>query len=130
MVAINIRPPLNKTDRKNFLAQCQRHRCTEQTPFFDAQTTTDLLFYIVNGSIAITATRDSGRTINIANLRTGDFFCQTDLSSSDNIKSIQIQASENCDVATISYSRLKQLVSDSPEYTALLSPMMAKRILD
>ncbi len=128
MVAINIRPPLNNQDKKTLLAQCQRRKCSAKKPLLDNSTPADLLFYIVSGSIAITAISDSGKTINIVSLRSGDFFCQTDLSLSDNIESINIEASENCDIAAIGYQEFNKLAAENSRYRSLLSPTMAALI--
>jgi len=86
------------------------------------------LFYIVKGSVTVLLEDDQGRELILAYLNAGDFFGEIGLFQEDSYRTAQVRTRTQCDIAQISYERLKSLPSVMPELTLAVAAQLANRL--
>ena len=125
--------PINKTNPiiERFLEQCHRRRYPAKSVIIYAGDKSDVLFYIVKGSVSVLIEDDDGREIVLAYLNAGDFFGEMGLFEEQEIgRSAWVRAREECEVAEVSYAKFQQMVTDDTEILFHMAAQMARRLRD
>jgi len=86
------------------------------------------LYYIISGSVSVQVEDSKGREIVLAYLNPGDFFGELGLFDDTNKRSAFVRAKEKCEIAQISYDRLKNLPDIFPDLLFAISSQMAIRL--
>lgn len=122
--------PTNKTSPiiERFLEQCHRRRYPAKSVIIYAGDKSDVLFYIVKGSVSVLIEDDDGREIVLAYLNTGDFFGEMGLFEEEAGRSAWVRAREECEVAEVSYSKFQQMAEEDTEILFHLATQMAHRL--
>ena len=111
-----------------FLEQCHRRRYPAKSVIIYAGDKSDVLFYIVKGSVSVLIEDDDGREIVLAYLNAGDFFGEMGLFEEEKGRSAWVRAREECEVAEVSYTKFKQMAETDTEILFHLASQMAHRL--
>ena len=86
------------------------------------------LFYIVSGSVTVQVEDQKGKEIVLSYLNPGDFFGEIGMFNDDHKRSAFVRAKTKCEIARISYERLKSLQSLYPDLLFLIASQLALRL--
>lgn len=126
MVGPSLRLQDNLTQR--FLEHCHRKAYpSKQLIIREGDPSTDL-FYIISGSVSVQVEDKKGREIVLAYLNPGDFFGELGLFDETLKRSAFVRAKEKCEIAQISYERLKGLNEIFPDLLFSIASQLAIRL--
>ncbi len=111
-----------------FLEHCHRRRYPSKSVIIYAGDQSDVLYFIVEGSVTVLIEDDDGHEIVLAYLNPGDFFGEMGLFGEDSNRSAWIRTRTQCELAEISYSRYRQLAEEDPGILFALAGQMATRL--
>lgn len=111
-----------------FLAHCHRRRYPAKSAIIRQGDRAGELFYIVSGSVTVLLEDDKGHEIVLAYLNSGEFFGEIGLFSEDESRSALVRAKSECEIAQISYIRLKQLGDLYPRLLVCMTAQIARRL--
>jgi CRP/FNR family cyclic AMP-dependent transcriptional regulator len=123
-----ILPPTTIPAVARFLEHCHRRRYPAKSTIICAGDKSDVLYYIIKGSVTVLIEDDSGHEIVLAYLNEGDFFGEMGLFDETQSRSAWIRARGECEVAEISYGRFHQLAEQDSEILFQLAGQMATRL--
>jgi CRP/FNR family cyclic AMP-dependent transcriptional regulator len=86
------------------------------------------LFYIVTGSVTVMIEDHKGHEIVLAYLNPGDFFGEIGLFDEEHKRSAFVRAKSKCEIAQISYDRLKSLGDLFPDLLFSIASQLAIRL--
>jgi len=126
MVNPSLRLHDNVTER--FLEHCHRKSYpSKQLIIREGDPSTDL-YYIISGSVSVQVEDKKGREIVLAYLNPGDFFGELGLFDETHKRSAFVRAKEKCDIAQISYERMKGLSEIFPDLLFAIASQLAIRL--
>ena len=111
-----------------FLEQCHRRTFPAKTVIINAGDYSDELYYLVKGSVSVLIEDDDGHEIVLAYLNEGDFFGEIGMFDEKRERSAWVRARTQCEVAQISYDRLRSLSADLPEVLYAMLAQLALRL--
>jgi CRP/FNR family cyclic AMP-dependent transcriptional regulator len=111
-----------------FLEHCHRRRYPAKSVIIYAGDQSDVLYYIVEGSVTVLIEDEDGHEIVLAYLNPGDFFGEMGLFGEDSNRSAWIRTKSQCELAEISYSRYRQLAEEDTDILFALAGQMATRL--
>lgn len=112
-----------------FLQHCGREKYPANTVIIRAGEGSRELFYLLKGSVAVSTRRD-GHELVLAYLREGDFFGEIALFDERHLRSATVKSRTRCEVATITYERLRAVLEASPEVLYEMVSQLALRLRD
>lgn len=112
---------------ERFLENCRHKRFRAKSSIIKEGDPSLDLFYVISGSVTVLTEDDKGREIVLAYLNPGDFFGEIGLFDDDN-RSAFVRARTNCEIAQMSYNKLKSLNSLFPELLIAIASQMAVRL--
>jgi CRP/FNR family cyclic AMP-dependent transcriptional regulator len=121
-------PTARASSIDKFLEHCHRRRYPGKSVIIYAGDQSDVLYYIVEGSVTVLIEDEDGHEIVLAYLNPGDFFGEMGLFGENNNRSAWIRTKTQCELAEISYSRYRQLAEDDPGILFALAGQMATRL--
>lgn len=110
-----------------FLENCRHKRFRAKSSIIKEGDPSLDLFYVISGSVTVLTEDDKGREIVLAYLNPGDFFGEIGLFDDEN-RSAFVRARTNCEIAQMSYNKLKSLNSLFPELLLAIAAQMAVRL--
>lgn len=113
---------------ENFLSHCHRRRYPQKSIIIYAGDESDVLYYIVEGSVAVFIEDDDGREIVLSYLNAGDFFGEMGLFGDEKNRSAWVRTRVQCEVAEISYSKFYDVAKEDPKITFKIAAQMASRL--
>jgi CRP/FNR family cyclic AMP-dependent transcriptional regulator len=113
---------------ERFLAHCHRRVYPAKSVIITAGDPCEELFYIIKGSVSVLMEDDSGREIVLDYLNTGEFFGELGLFDEQHRRSAWVRARTRCEVAQISYDKLRAVFKDSGEILYKMAAQMARRL--
>jgi CRP/FNR family cyclic AMP-dependent transcriptional regulator len=111
-----------------FLEHCHRRTFPAKTVIINAGDYSDELYYLVKGSVSVLIEDDDGHEIVLAYLNEGDFFGEIGMFDEKRERSAWVRARNQCEVAQISYDRLRSLSAELPEVLYAMLAQMALRL--
>jgi CRP/FNR family cyclic AMP-dependent transcriptional regulator len=123
-------PPASASSIDKFLEHCHRRRYPAKSVIIYAGDQSDVLYYIVDGSVSVLIEDEDGHEIVLAYLNPGDFFGEMGLFGEDSNRSAWIRTKTQCDLAEISYSRYRQIAEQDTDILFALAGQMATRLRD
>ena len=124
-----VRPvPRNDEAIQKFLEHCHRRQFAAKSTIIRQGDPSHDLFYIVKGSVTVLLEDDEGRELVLAYLNPGDFFGEIGLFNEHVNRSALVRAKSACEVATISYERLKGMSNLFPDLLFAISAQLANRL--
>jgi len=121
-------PSARTSSIDKFLEHCHRRRYPSKSVIIYAGDQSDVLYYIVEGSVTVLIEDEDGHEIVLAYLNPGDFFGEMGLFGENSDRSAWIRTKTQCELAEISYSRYRQLAEDDPGILFALAGQMATRL--
>lgn len=121
-------PPRNDEAIQRFLEHCHRRQFAAKSTIIRQGDPSHDLFYIVKGSVTVLLEDDEGRELVLAYLNPGDFFGEIGLFNEHVNRSALVRAKSACEVATISYERLKGMSNLFPDLLFAISAQLANRL--
>ncbi|MGE0386650.1 MAG: cAMP-activated global transcriptional regulator CRP [Gammaproteobacteria bacterium] len=86
------------------------------------------LFYIIKGSVTVLLEDEQGHEIVLAYLNPGDFFGEVGLFHERANRTAFVRARTSCEVAQISYEKLKQMPTIFPDLIFAIASQLAMRL--
>jgi CRP/FNR family cyclic AMP-dependent transcriptional regulator len=86
------------------------------------------LYYIIKGSVTVLIDDSKGREIVLAYLNPGDFFGEIGLFDEEHKRTAFVRAKSKCEIAQISYERLKGLHELFPDLLFEIASQLAIRL--
>ena len=103
---------LSDATLQRLLAHCERRKFPKKGIIFRESDLASSLYYIVEGSVAVTSADEDGREMILAYLHKGAFIGEIGLFISDIHRSAMVRARTECELAEISYERFDSLVKN------------------
>ena len=120
--------PVGDTSIDQFLEHCHRRRYPAKSVIIYAGDHSDVLYYIVEGSVTVLIEDEDGHEIVLAYLNPGDFFGEMGLFGENSNRSAWIRTKTQCELAEISYNRYRQLAEEDTGILFALAGQMATRL--
>src|SRR6056297_1209392 len=126
--------PVDRVAMDHFLELCKRQhypaRATVMRPGDSGQT----LMYLIEGSVTVMTEGDDGRELILSYLNPGDFLGEMGLFTRPGPREVLVKAKTKCEVAEISYERLREALEDELKDDALeimtaIGAKLAQRLL-
>jgi len=111
-----------------FLEHCHRRTYPTKTVIINAGDHSDELYFLVKGSVSVLIEDDDGHEIVLAYLNSGDFFGEIGMFDEKRERSAWVRARTQCEVASISYDRLRSLTNGLPEVLYAMLSQLALRL--
>lgn len=112
---------------ERFLENCRHKRFRAKSSIIKEGDPSYDLFYVISGSVTVLTEDDKGREIVLSYLNPGDFFGEIGMFNDDK-RSAFVRARTNCEIAQMSYKKLKSLNSLFPELLIAIASQMAVRL--
>jgi len=113
---------------EKFLDQSHRRVYPPKSVIINAGDVSNDLYYIIRGSVSVVIEDDNGREIVLAYLNEGDFFGEIGMFDEEHRRSAWVRARTRCEVAQISYDKLKELFKGSCEVLFRIASQLALRL--
>lgn len=111
-------PPKYPPYLQQLLGHCHRKFYPNRTDVVRAGDPADVLFYIIEGSVAVLIEDEEGREVVLTYLNKGEFVGEMGLFLPEPTRSVMVRTRTPCQMAEISYSRLEHLFdTELKEYT-------------
>ena len=125
-----VQPIKAKTDdlTLRFLEHCHRRQFAAKATIIRQGDPSHDLFYIVKGSVTVMLEDEEGRELVLAYLNPGDFFGEIGLFNEHVNRSALVRAKSTCEIAQISYDRLKSMSNLFPDLLFAISSQLATRL--
>jgi CRP/FNR family cyclic AMP-dependent transcriptional regulator len=111
-----------------FLTQCHRRQFPAESAIIRQGDPAGDLFYIIEGSVTVLLEDDKGHEIVLAYLNPGDFFGEIGLFNEDAGRTALVRARVDCEIAQISYKKLRGLTDLYPDLIIAMTSQIARRL--
>ena len=111
-----------------FLMHCHLRHYPPKSAIIRQGECADALFYLINGSVAVVLEDEKGHEIVLAYLNGGEFFGEIGLFAEDGHRSALVRARSECEVAQISYAKLRTLTELYPRLVTCMTAQLARRL--
>ena len=111
-----------------FLTHCHRRQYPAKAMIIRQGDPTGELFFVVKGSVKVLLEDDEGHEIVLAYLNEGEFFGELGLFNEDINRTAIVRARTKCEIAQITYHKLKTLSDVFPELMLLMNSQLARRL--
>jgi len=111
-----------------FLQNCHRRQFPAKSTILRQGDPSHELYYLVSGSVTVLIEDDEGRELVLAYLNPGDFFGEIGLFNEHVNRSALVRTRGKCEVATMSYERLRSLPGLFPDILFEISAQVASRL--
>ncbi len=119
---------------ERFIASCHRRKYPARSEVFHPGDPAGTLYYIISGSVSITAREDDDRELVLGYVGAGEFVGEMGLFVETEQRGVALRTRTACELAEISYERLQSLlVAQANDATRLLYSIgahISQRLLD
>lgn len=120
--------PLTSESIQKFLTHCHRREFSAKASIIRQGDPAGELYYITAGSVTVLSEDDKGHEIVLAYLNPGDFFGEIGLFNEDASRSALVRARTACEIAQVSYSKLRSLTDLYPDLIIAMTTQLARRL--
>ena len=120
--------PLASLPVQNFLGHCQRKQFAAKSVIIRQGDPSKDLYFVVKGSVTVLLEEEDGRDLVLAYLNPGDFFGEIGLFNESLSRSAMVRAKTACEIAYISYDKVKSLPSVFPDLLFAIASQLASRL--
>lgn len=113
---------------QRFLSHCHRRRYSSKQTIICEGDRSDVLYYIIRGSVSVLIEDEEGHEMVLAYLNAGDYFGEMGLFDPDQHRSAWVRARTECEIAEIGYGKFRQISAQFPEILYALASQMAIRL--
>ena len=111
-----------------FLSHCHIKKYAAKSILINAGEEADTLYYIISGSVSVMVKDEDGREMILTYLGKGEFFGEAGLFEDGQLRSAWVKAKTACEVAEISYRKVRQLIQVSPDILMYVTAQLAHRL--
>lgn len=111
-----------------FLSHCHIHHYPAKQTIIHADAESDILYYLIKGSVTVLLEDSSDHEIILDYLNAGDFFGEMGLFSQPSNRSAWIKAKVDCEIAEISYQKFNSLRQELPEVLFEVATQISNRL--
>jgi CRP/FNR family cyclic AMP-dependent transcriptional regulator len=115
---------------ERYFEQCHRRSYTANAVIISAGDHSSTLYYILSGSVSVILEDQDGHEMVLAYLNAGDFFGEIGMFDERRERSAWVRARSPCDVAQISYERIRDLCDHEPDVVFSMLMAMSLRVRD
>ncbi|MDQ3563761.1 MAG: cAMP-activated global transcriptional regulator CRP [Pseudomonadota bacterium] len=129
---MSILVPIKRTSDpliEEFLGHCRRAQYSAKALIITRGDPADELLYVIKGSVTVILEDDRGHEIVLAYLNSGQFFGETGLFVENIKRTAFVRARTKCEVAHVSYDRLRNFPAIYAHIVPLLATQIATRLL-
>lgn len=119
--------PIADPTLERFLQNSHRKRYSSRSVIIRAGDAPNTLYYIIRGSVSVKIEQEDGRELVLAYLSRGDFFGEMGLFDAD-VRSAQVVAKEECELAEMHYSRFHPFAAQEPKILYLVGRQLSQRL--
>lgn len=112
----------------NFLSHCQRRTFSPKSVIIRQGDPAKELYYVVKGSVTVLLEEEDGRDLVLAYLNPGDFFGEVGLFNESLSRSAMVRARTTCEIAHISYDKVRALPTVFPDLLFAIASQLANRL--
>ncbi len=112
----------------HFLEHCHRHNYPAKTVIINAGDISHELYYLVKGSVSVLMEDEDGHEVVLAYLNDGDFFGEIGMFDEQHERSAWVRTRTQCEVAQMSYDRLRNMATEFPEVLFSMLSQLALRL--
>ena len=123
-----VTPIDQKTLISRFLEHCHQKQYPAKSVIIKEGDPSYELYYIISGSVTVQVEDLKGREIVLAYLNPGDFFGEIGLFDDAHKRTAYVRAKTKCEIAKISYERLKSLQPLFPDLLFSIASQLAIRL--
>ena len=121
--------PLSEIPAINrFLSDCRVRTIPAKTVMIHAGDRPNVMFYIVSGSVEVMIEDEDGNEMVLAYLNKGQFFGEMGLFYEQPTRSAWVRTRAESEIAEMTYSRVRQIASESPGLIFELATQLAARL--
>lgn len=128
MTLHSVRQPHSSDAIQKFLEYCHRRQYPAKSTIIRQGDPSHELFYIVKGSVTVLLEDEEGRELVLAYLNPGDFFGEIGLFNEHVNRSALVRAKTACDIALISYDKIKSIPTVFPDLVFAIASQLATRL--
>jgi len=128
MAIVPLKQPQSGDAIQKFLEQCHRKSYPAKATIIRQGDPSHDLFYIVKGSVTVLLEDEEGRELVLAYLNAGDFFGEIGLFNEHQGRSALVRAKTACDIAQISYEKIKSIPQVFPDLVFSIASQLASRL--
>jgi CRP/FNR family cyclic AMP-dependent transcriptional regulator len=124
-------PPVNpvvEDSIQELLPHCHRRRFPAKAAIIRQGDPAGELYYIIGGSVTVLLEDDKGHEIVLAYLNPGDFFGEIGLFNEDANRTALVRARTECEIAQISYNKLRSMTELYPVLIMAMTSQLARRL--
>jgi CRP/FNR family cyclic AMP-dependent transcriptional regulator len=111
-----------------FLSDCRVRTIPAKTVMIHAGDRPDVMFYIVSGSVQVMIEDEDGNEMVLTYLNKGQFFGEMGLFYEQPTRSAWVRTRTESKIADMTYSRVRQIASESPGLVFELATQLAARL--
>jgi CRP/FNR family cyclic AMP-dependent transcriptional regulator len=123
-----IKSPHSDNVIQRLLEHCHRKHYPAKSTIIRQGDPSHDLYYVVKGSVTVMLEDDDGRELVLAYLNPGDFFGEIGLFNEHTNRSALVRAKTQCDIAQISYDKLRSIPGVFPELLFGIATQLATRL--
>ncbi len=113
-----------------YFRQCHRRTYRANATIINAGEPSNVIYYLVSGSVSVLMEDEHGHEIVLAYLDEGDFFGEMGLFDELHERSAWVRARTRCEVAQLGYDRFRELLRTSPEAVFAIMSRLSRRVRD
>lgn len=111
-----------------FLTHCHLHKYPAKSTLIHAGEDATTLYYVIKGTVMVSAKDDEGKEMILTYLGAGEFFGEAGLFDEGSKRSAWVKTKTPCEIAEISYKKYRQLIQINPEILMFLTAQLARRV--
>ena len=111
-----------------FLEHCHQRQYPAKSVIIKEGDPSTELYYIIKGSVSVLVEDAKGREIVLAYLNAGEFFGEIGLFDDNHKRTAYVRAKTKCELAKISFERLKSLQNIFPDLLFSIASQLAIRL--
>ncbi|OOF78082.1 MULTISPECIES: cAMP-activated global transcriptional regulator CRP [Rodentibacter] len=111
-----------------FLTHCHLHKYPAKSTLIYAGEDATTLYYVIKGTVMVSAKDDEGKEMILTYLGAGEFFGEAGLFDEGSKRSAWVKTKTPCEIAEISYKKYRQLIQINPEILMFLTAQLARRV--
>lgn len=128
MAFVQIKQPHSSEPIQKFLEHCHRKQYPAKSTIIRQGDPSHELYYVVKGSVTVLLEDEEGRELVLAYLNPGDFFGEIGLFNEHVNRSALVRAKSACDIAQISYDKIKSIPTVFPDLVFAIASQLATRL--
>ena len=113
---------------RRFLEHCHRKHVPSKSIIIRQGEPSQDLYYVLSGSVTVRIEDEDGHELVLAYLNPGEFFGEIGLFGDDVHRTAVVRAKMPCEIAQISYDRLKATPSLFPDLLYIIAAQLAARL--